>query len=150
MGLSFIIAAGPGQLSHSRFRVPRDSWPLFYCLRFETLPTWRARSPYLFLPGKGSPSYIPGHWVPFLSPPTTRRDTVEVFEPASSRATAIAAPAVFKLPPRQGRRRKHNPSIVEACLPRPLHINGRGADRIGSTVLLPRSCCGRYLRTAAV
>jgi hypothetical protein len=27
----------------------------------------------------------PGHWVPFSSPPTSRRATVEVFEPASTR-----------------------------------------------------------------
>jgi hypothetical protein len=34
-GLSFTIAAGPRQRSHSRARVPWDSRP-FYCLRFET------------------------------------------------------------------------------------------------------------------
>jgi hypothetical protein len=56
-----------------------------YCLRFETPPTWRARSPYLFTPGTGWYSYIPRHWVPFTSPPTTRRATVEIFEPASTR-----------------------------------------------------------------
>jgi hypothetical protein len=27
MGLSFTIAAGPRQRSHSRYRVPQDSWP---------------------------------------------------------------------------------------------------------------------------
>jgi hypothetical protein len=40
----------------------------------ETPPTWRARFPYLYSPGTGWPSYTPGHWVPFLSPLTTRRD----------------------------------------------------------------------------
>jgi hypothetical protein len=29
MGLSFTIAAGPRQLSHSWVRIPRDSWPYF-------------------------------------------------------------------------------------------------------------------------
>jgi hypothetical protein len=48
-------------------------------LSFETPPTWRARSPYLFHPGSGWPSYTPGHWVPILSPLTTRGATVEVF-----------------------------------------------------------------------
>jgi hypothetical protein len=43
----------------------------FYCLRFETPPTWRTRSLYLYLPGTGWPNYTPGHWVPFSSPPTT-------------------------------------------------------------------------------
>jgi hypothetical protein len=53
---------------------------IFYCLRFEALPTWRSRSPYLYPPGTGWPSYTPRHWVPFSSPLTTRRATVEVFE----------------------------------------------------------------------
>jgi hypothetical protein len=37
---------------------------IFYSLRFETLPTWRARSPYLLVypPGTGWPSYTPRHW----------------------------------------------------------------------------------------
>jgi hypothetical protein len=38
-------AAGPHQCSHSQVWVPQDSWPHFYCLRLETPPTWRARSP---------------------------------------------------------------------------------------------------------
>jgi hypothetical protein len=50
----------------------------FYCLRFETPPTWRARSQYLYPPGTGWPSYTPRHWVPFPSPCTTRRSMVEV------------------------------------------------------------------------
>jgi hypothetical protein len=57
----------------------------FYCLRFETPPTWRARSPYLYPPGTGWPRYNPRHWVPFSSPPTTRKATVEVFDPTSTR-----------------------------------------------------------------
>jgi hypothetical protein len=40
---------------------------------FETLPTWRARFPYLYPSGTGWPSYTPGYWVPFLSPVTTLR-----------------------------------------------------------------------------
>jgi hypothetical protein len=56
-----------------------------YCLRFETPPTWRTRSPYLYPPGTGWPRYTPRHWVPFSSPPITRRVTVEVFDPASTR-----------------------------------------------------------------
>jgi hypothetical protein len=60
---------------------------IFYYLRVETPPTWRARYQYLYPPGTGWPSYTPRHWVPFSSPPTTRRDTVEVFEPSSTRLT---------------------------------------------------------------
>jgi hypothetical protein len=58
---------------------------IFCCLRFETSPTWKARSPYFYTPGTGWPGYTPRHWVPFSSPPTTRRATVEVFDPASTR-----------------------------------------------------------------
>jgi hypothetical protein len=50
-GLSFTIAADPRQRSHSRVRVPWDSRPHF----------------------TGSDSRLP-----FSSPPTTRRATVEV------------------------------------------------------------------------
>jgi hypothetical protein len=35
---------------------PAGLMTIFYCLRFETPPTWRARSPYL---------YPPGTWFPF-------------------------------------------------------------------------------------
>jgi hypothetical protein len=57
-GLSFTIAAGLRQLNQSRVWVPRDSRPYF------TVPDSR---------------------LPFSSPPTTRRATVEVFHPASIR-----------------------------------------------------------------
>jgi hypothetical protein len=40
----------------------------FCCFRFETPPTWRARSPYLYPPGTMSPNYTPRHLV-FLKTP---------------------------------------------------------------------------------
>jgi hypothetical protein len=75
--------ASPAQ-SFSR-QSPAGLKTIFYCPRFETPPTWRARSPYLYPPRKGWPSYTSSHWDPFSSPPTTRRATVEVFDPASTR-----------------------------------------------------------------
>jgi hypothetical protein len=60
-GLSFTTAAGPRQPSHSRVRVPWHSWPYF------TLSNSR---------------------LPFSSPPTTGRVTVEVFDPASTRVVS--------------------------------------------------------------
>jgi hypothetical protein len=57
----------------------------FYCLRFETPPTWRARSPYLYSPGTGWLSYTPRHCIPFPSSVTTHRATAEVFDPATTR-----------------------------------------------------------------
>jgi hypothetical protein len=58
-------------------------------LRFETLSTWRARYPYLNLLGTGWPSYTPRYGIPFSSPPTTRRATVDVFQPGSIWAPII-------------------------------------------------------------
>jgi hypothetical protein len=60
-GLSFTIAAGPSQRSHSRVRAPWDSRPYF------TVSDLR---------------------LPSSSPPTTRRVTVEVFDPALPFITA--------------------------------------------------------------
>jgi hypothetical protein len=57
-GLSFTIAAGPHQRSHSRVRVPWGSRPYF------TVSNSR---------------------LPFSSPPMTRRATVEVFDPTFTR-----------------------------------------------------------------
>jgi hypothetical protein len=84
MGLSFTIAAGPSQRSHSQVRVPWASW-LLLCLRFETPPTWRARSLTYIPQEQGGPVIPPGTGVLFSSLPTTRMTTVEVFEPGSTR-----------------------------------------------------------------
>jgi hypothetical protein len=81
VGLLFTIAAGLRQLSHSQVRVPRDTRPQFPVSESRLPPTWRARSPYLYPPGTGWPGYTPRHWVPFSSPPTTRRAMV-LFERA--------------------------------------------------------------------
>jgi hypothetical protein len=55
-----------------------------YCtVSFDTLPTWRAKSQYLYPPGIWWPRYTPGHCVPFSSHLTPGRSTVDVFQPAS-------------------------------------------------------------------
>jgi hypothetical protein len=82
MGMSLTISAVPRQRSHSQVRLLRDSMITFCCLIFETPPTWRDRYPYLYPSGTRWPSYTPRYWVPFSSPPTTRRDTVEVIDSA--------------------------------------------------------------------
>jgi hypothetical protein len=43
--------------------VPQKSWP-HLTASFGTPTTWRTRSPYLYLPGTGWPSYNTGQWVP--------------------------------------------------------------------------------------
>jgi hypothetical protein len=64
MGLTFTIAAGPRQRSHSRVRVP-----------------WDLRSYFTVLDSR----------LPFSSPPTTRRAMVEVFDPASTRDICVSS-----------------------------------------------------------
>jgi hypothetical protein len=81
---------------------------IFHCLRFGTPPTWRVRSPYLYPPGTGRPRYNPGHWVPVSSPPTTRIATVEVFDPAFTRAT-LRSPRHFQT--RARAERKNSPDL---------------------------------------
>jgi hypothetical protein len=81
MSLSFTIAAGPRQRSHSQVRDPRNS------RSFERSQTWRTRYPYLYSPGTGWPSYTSRLWVPFSLSPTTRKATVEIFDPAYTRET---------------------------------------------------------------
>jgi hypothetical protein len=49
MGLSFTIAAGPRQLSHSRVRVPRDSRPHF-TFSDSRLPQPGGPGPYIYVP----------------------------------------------------------------------------------------------------
>jgi hypothetical protein len=55
---------------------------IIYFLGFETLPTWRSRSLYLYYPPPKN--YLPRHWVLFLSSLMTHRAMVEVFKPAST------------------------------------------------------------------
>jgi hypothetical protein len=78
------IASGPFQSSQSWVEVPQNS-RAYFTVASETPQTWRARFPYLYLTGTGWPSYTPGNWLPFLSPLTARRATVEVFQLASTR-----------------------------------------------------------------
>jgi hypothetical protein len=69
MGQSFTTAAGPRKRSHSRVRVPRDSWPHF-SVSYSRLPQPGGPGPRIYiLLGTGWPR----HWVPFSSPPRLAR-----------------------------------------------------------------------------
>jgi hypothetical protein len=46
----------------------------YFSVSNKTPPTCRVRFPYLYPPGTGWPSYIPGLWVLFTSSLSTRRD----------------------------------------------------------------------------
>jgi hypothetical protein len=84
-GLSFAIAAGEGQRSHSRVRVPWDSRPYF------TLSDLR---------------------LPFSSPPTTRSATVEAFHSASTRDPWQNSKLVPLITPRHRPHRKQRSSLL--------------------------------------
>jgi hypothetical protein len=45
---------------------PTKLTTIFYCLWFESPPTWKARFPYLYSPGTGWLSYTPGIGFPFV------------------------------------------------------------------------------------
>jgi hypothetical protein len=95
MVLSFTISAGPRQRRHSR-----DSWPhLLFEIRDS--PILEGQVPHICPPGTGWPSYTPRNRVPFSSPPTTSRDIVEVFEPASRRGITHKIKVKFKFMLRQ-------------------------------------------------
>jgi hypothetical protein len=71
-GLSFTIAASTRQRSNFRVRVPWDSWSYF------TVSDWR---------------------LPFSSPSTTRRATVEIFYPTSTRGELTQLPHLSFITP---------------------------------------------------
>jgi hypothetical protein len=59
------------QCNHSIVRVAQNPKP-YFTVSSETPRTWRARFPYLYPPGTRWPSYTLGHWLPSMSPFTTR------------------------------------------------------------------------------
>jgi hypothetical protein len=90
---------------------PAGLMTTFYCLRFET-------PPYLYPPGTGYPSYTTRYWVPFSSPPATRRAAVEVFDPASTREAHMSSllqtvPVITSL---HGPYRKHRSCVAVPLL----------------------------------
>jgi hypothetical protein len=120
MGLSFTIAAGPRQRSHSRVRVPRDLITIFYCLRFVTPPTWRA-SPRIYIPQEqGDPVIPPGSGFPFRRLLRLARLRWRYSNPSPYGVTDWVAPLVFLITSLHGPSRKHlsnsNSVVVEACL----------------------------------
>jgi hypothetical protein len=65
MGLSFTIAAGPRQRSHSQVRVTRDSWP-YFAVSDSRLPQPGGPGPRIYiLQEHGGPVIPPGTGFPF-------------------------------------------------------------------------------------
>jgi hypothetical protein len=65
MGLSFTIAAGPRERSHSQVRIPRDSWSQFTVWHWR-LPQPGGPCPRIYTPQEqGDPVIPPGTLFPF-------------------------------------------------------------------------------------
>jgi hypothetical protein len=65
MGLSFTIAAGPHQRSHSRVRVLWDSWP-YFTVSDSRFPQPGGAGPHIYIPQEqGGPVIPPGTRLPF-------------------------------------------------------------------------------------
>jgi hypothetical protein len=62
--ISLIVTQLPSPAQSFSALSPTGLMTTLDCLRFETNPTWRARSPYLYPPVTGWPSYTPRYWVP--------------------------------------------------------------------------------------
>jgi hypothetical protein len=73
---------------------PRDSWP-YFTASILSLPQPGVPVPCICSPGW--PGYTSRHWVHFSSPPTTRRSTVELFDPASTRDDPRPSPCLNNL-----------------------------------------------------
>jgi hypothetical protein len=78
--LQFLLGLASAVILRSEPRGTRDHILLSH---IRDSPNLEGQVPYLYLPGTGWPGYTPRHLVPFSSPPTIRRATVEVFDPAS-------------------------------------------------------------------
>jgi hypothetical protein len=104
---------------------------IFYCLRFETPPSWRARSPYLYRPGTGCPSYTRRHLVSFPSPSTTRRATVDIIEHASTRGNPQQlSDSAYEI---SARTEQKKPSVSHSAIV--------ALETFFFPEFLPRNCC---------
>jgi hypothetical protein len=92
--LSFTIAPGTRQRSHPWVWVPWDSWPYFT---------------------------VSDLWLPFSSPPTTRRATVKIFDLTSTWCCLFLLQTVLLITPMQGPGRAHRfQQYLYCCMRYPL------------------------------
>jgi hypothetical protein len=68
-------------------------------------PNLEGQVPYLYPPGTGWPGCNPRNWVPFSSPPTTRRATVEIFNPATTWENSLTSKPASVITSTHGTRR---------------------------------------------
>jgi hypothetical protein len=95
--LSFTIAAGPRQRSYLRSE-SRGTHDHILLSQIRDSSNLKGQVPAFISPRNRVAQLYPWHWVPFSSPPTSRRDTVEVFEPASTRRETEVVRVTVTLP----------------------------------------------------
>jgi hypothetical protein len=124
-------------------------------------PNLEGQVPVFISPKTWWPSYTPRHWVPFSSPPTTHRATVEVFDPASTRdslttqnqSSELVVQTLLVITSRHGPGRKHPVYIVvDQLLQLPSNGNVETASawttkKTQFFYRCVRVCYGRYLAT---
>jgi hypothetical protein len=126
MGLPFILAAGRRKSSHSEVRVPWDSRP-YFTVSDSRLPQPAGPGLRIYILRKRMARlYLQA--VPFSSTPTTRRATVEVFDPAS-----------FKWLPHIWAARTYRKHVSRVRLRGADHIENP-ASSIVTKAYLPRRC----------
>jgi hypothetical protein len=140
MGLSFTIAAVFASAVIIRSE-SRGLMTIFYCLRFETPPTWRTRSLYLYPPGTGWPGYTPRHWVTELTNPTQLTLTSDLrldylYSPEAAHRKHIRFPAMDIWVPHRKRRFLY-------CIHSALYRNG--SYLFVTCVFFVAYCCRLYL-----
>jgi hypothetical protein len=120
--LSVVYAAAPCQRSLSRVRVP------WYSQSYLTLSNLR---------------------LPFSSPSTTRRITVEVFDPASTRVLNLFC-LLLSLYSLRTDHTENSPHCCRGVFTATLHSSGRCANRIENAVLLVLPCVYSFARCLTV
>jgi hypothetical protein len=86
--LLLLLVLASAVLLRSESRGTRDHILLS---QFLTLPQPGRPGPCIYIsPGTGWPRYTTRHWVPFPSPLTTHRATLEVFYPASTQESNVS------------------------------------------------------------
>jgi hypothetical protein len=140
MGLSFTIAAGSRQRTHSQVRVPRDSQPHFV-VSDSRLPQPGGSGPRIYISQEQREPVMPSDTgLLFSSSPTARRATRDILNPPqislNCRANCLQDNS-SALTTQKTQRLCCCRDVFTA----PLYSNGRRADHIEMTVLLLSHSC---------
>jgi hypothetical protein len=114
--LSFTIAAGHCQRSHSQVLVPRDSVTAFYCLRLET-PNLEGQVPVFISPRNRAAQLYPQARSSFFVAPLRLSVLRWRYSTPPPHGKHLVAYTVVLITSRHGLYRKHRSQEYPACLP---------------------------------